>query len=800
MALNADSIYHNHEAQSMLAKLLATENFTIRHSGAASTASFDIKNRVLTFPVWQDISKSLYNLLTVHETGHAIDTPLDGWIDAKKSIAQKVLGRTDDFAQKKIGNALNVVEDARIDKRQKRRFPGCRKFYLEGYEELFKRNFFGTEGRDLNSYGFMDRFNMYFKGAFNRGIKFSDKEQAFIKEAEDLETWAQVVDFTERFFAFCKDELNETPADEPGDGTGKQSRRFVASDEEGDDSGEPGEEIDIDDLDEESKESLKEALKELAKRKEDSEGEGEGEGEEADSESESEGESAGSSNKESDEKSDEDADSEGEGSSKSEEDNDSEEDTDSAEGGDTGPEGGEGQMKGDDLPDSETMQAWEENQSRLVDPKNSLDFRYVDVPEFNFKDFIDDYKVVMGDLKGKYVAATDYMNFKNEEKKAISFMVKEFETKKAADINSRTSVAKTGLINTNKLHSYAYNDDIFLRQQVVTEGKNHGFVMFIDWSGSMLSNLRKTVKQLMSLTMFCKQINVPFEVYSFKDPIYGRGYGGYDSGPTQGSSFQPRDVKDPTTGVVNFRPFVLRNLLSSRMNAADYQQAMINLWGLAFSQANAPTDGLTGTPLNEAIYVADRIVNDFKKRTNVQVVNTIFLTDGGADGTNVAFADSYASWSRRFINVMADKDTKKTYQFQTGLSLTKTLLERLKDRTGTNLVGFYIYPINVWSNKVANLKAYARSIKGFYPKLDIYEIDKKATSFRDDGFLALDSEGYDSYFLIDPSQMTADNRSFDQVTAKGLSAKKFENAFADFMSKKTLNRVLLSKFISMIAA
>ena len=43
-----------------LAKLLATENVTVRHSSAAKTASFDIKERVLTLPVlrtWMVISQ-----------------------------------------------------------------------------------------------------------------------------------------------------------------------------------------------------------------------------------------------------------------------------------------------------------------------------------------------------------------------------------------------------------------------------------------------------------------------------------------------------------------------------------------------------------------------------------------------------------------------------------------------------------------------------------------------------------------------------------------------------------------------
>ena len=47
--------------KSLLAKLLATENVTVEH-GKFSTASFDVKNRVLRLPIWKEMSGSLYDL------------------------------------------------------------------------------------------------------------------------------------------------------------------------------------------------------------------------------------------------------------------------------------------------------------------------------------------------------------------------------------------------------------------------------------------------------------------------------------------------------------------------------------------------------------------------------------------------------------------------------------------------------------------------------------------------------------------------------------------------------------------
>jgi hypothetical protein len=64
-------VSHNHNAKSQLAKLLATENITVQHSASAKTAWFDVKSRVLMLPVWREMSNDLYDLLVVHEVGHA---------------------------------------------------------------------------------------------------------------------------------------------------------------------------------------------------------------------------------------------------------------------------------------------------------------------------------------------------------------------------------------------------------------------------------------------------------------------------------------------------------------------------------------------------------------------------------------------------------------------------------------------------------------------------------------------------------------------------------------------------------
>ena len=96
------------EQKSLLAKLMAAENITVQHK-KIPTAAFDVKNRVLYLPIlkWKPGS-AVYDLFCAHEVGHALWTPEEGW---HSSISEKGKG---------FKSFLNVVEDARIEKKIKR--------------------------------------------------------------------------------------------------------------------------------------------------------------------------------------------------------------------------------------------------------------------------------------------------------------------------------------------------------------------------------------------------------------------------------------------------------------------------------------------------------------------------------------------------------------------------------------------------------------------------------------------------------------------------------------------------------
>ena len=98
----------NLEVKSNLAKLLANENITIQHN-KVKTASFDVKNRVLTLPLFKQKSGDVYDMLIAHECAHALWTPYEEW----KGIDND-----------ELRSYVNVLEDCRIDLLLQAKYPG----------------------------------------------------------------------------------------------------------------------------------------------------------------------------------------------------------------------------------------------------------------------------------------------------------------------------------------------------------------------------------------------------------------------------------------------------------------------------------------------------------------------------------------------------------------------------------------------------------------------------------------------------------------------------------------------------
>ena len=150
--------------KSTIAKLLATEDIFVVYK-QMETAYFDSKKRELGLPIWkeEEMTKDIIDLMTCHEIGHALWTPLDM---LEKS---KLRGLNHSF--------VNILEDARIEKKVKNKYPGSVGVFNRGYLELIGKDFFGTAGKELNSFNLIDRINMYFKGI---NSKFPNNRNSYV--------------------------------------------------------------------------------------------------------------------------------------------------------------------------------------------------------------------------------------------------------------------------------------------------------------------------------------------------------------------------------------------------------------------------------------------------------------------------------------------------------------------------------------------------------------------------------------------------------------------------------------------
>lgn len=193
------------------------------------------------------------------------------------------------------------------------------------------------------------------------------------------------------------------------------------------------------------------------------------------------------------------------------------------------------QSEEDFVPEIKTMEAMNNAIQNLVD-MNGNENHYLEIPKLNLDTVIiknekihnyilDHWKNNFCINSNSFVSSdNEYLKFKNNSKKEVSYLVKEFECKKSADQYARSTTAKTGVLNTSKLHTYKFNEDLFKKISVIPDGKNHGLIFILDWSGSMSNVLIDTLKQMYNILWFCQKVNIPFEVYAFTEEWNDRPY------------------------------------------------------------------------------------------------------------------------------------------------------------------------------------------------------------------------------------------------------------------------------------
>jgi hypothetical protein len=685
------------ESKSLLAKLMATENLVVEQR-AVQTASFDVKNRILTLPILdKKISSFLYDLFTGHEVGHALYTPIEGMLKARD--------------ERVIRDVLNVVEDSRIERKIKYKYPGLKNSFIKAYGELMDRDFFATRGKDINRMNFLDRINLHCKGGAALNIRFNEIERSLLDEVETTKTYDDVIEVSKKIIEYMKEQILEQQENrkksKPENSDGINEEEFEEVDFDGE--GQPDTQSYSGDFDEDIDDDI----------------------------------------------------------------DDNQKNGDDTENFEISDSDIESQIR------SFTDAAYKKNEQQLFDSSIS-NVLYVNVPNFRTNDVVDHKKIWKRYKEENRISSTEtFLKIRNESNKVVSYLVKEFELRKNADQLKRATTAKTGELNMSKIYSYGFSEDIFKKITVVPGGKSHGLVMFLDWSGSMIEHIGNTMKQLINLVLFCKKMNIPYEVYAFIEE------------PDTGNWTKP----DKKENDMYFKPYGLMNLLSSRMSSSEFTYAcssLVFMAGLGQMRGHFPSwMSMSGTPLNQAIVHAMSIVPEFQKQNKLQIVNTIFLTDGESNNANRYYVrDPYYGLTDAPIKcdrlIIRDPITKYevTIDNRKNDAQTDGLIRLLKNRTKSNVIGFY----------VINGRDFNRKVYHWFTK----NHDSIKENFRKTKFMILENTGYDEYYILRSNSLDTDEDSTFEVkensTFRGIAS-----AFTKYNNGKHNSRVVLNRFIGLIA-
>ena len=628
---------------------------------------------------------------------------------------------------------VNIVEDVRIEMLMKRRYAGIAKTFYNGYNELNDQDFFDIDGKNLTDFNLADRVNLYYKVGSWNDISFSDAETPILDLIKNAETFDDTLSAAEALYNFCKQELENKQTQEIDieqdydiDLKGSGDRSFDSSDD--------------------SNLTVPES-----------------------------------------------------GSSNSPE---------SGSGGDVAPSGMDAGGDFVKEPEVRTESTLAEALKDLTDTRSNLENTYFELPKLDLKhviitnEFI--HKII--DLSWvdqqenwkKHSSVSDifeetdekYFEFKRNAQKEVNYLVKEFECKKSASAYARATTARTGVLDTANLHTYKYNEDLFKKISVVPEGKNHGLVFILDWSGSMSNVILDTLKQLYNLIWFCKKVSIPFEVYAFTNDF-----------PPMEHYKSAYEKKDGLALV--HETFSLMNLFSSKVKGKDLEKQLKNIFRIGmcsdhnyWTRFSVPLGmSLSGTPLNETIIALHQILPQFKKQHNLEKVQCVILTDG--EGSPLRISKKFeryedeSYWGSNYIHercILRNRKTgytyscaKMSYYSDASTILLNDLRQSFLD---VNFIG-----IRVLASRDAG--QFVRQHVGYED--DTYE--KIMRQWKKDKAFSIKDAGYHSYFGLSSSALANDDQFEVQEDATKAQIKR---AFVKSLKTKKMNKKILGEFIELV--
>ena len=716
----------NLEVKGTLARLLATEDLLVEHKNV-STASFNVQSRVLTLPRWEKASNNVFNLLISHEVAHALFTPNEDW-RKKTKVPQ---------------GFVNVTEDVRIEVLMKKKYAGLPKTFFRGYQELHDQDFFGIEDEDVSAMNIADRVNLHFKIGNFLKVPFTPAEKVVVDQCAAAVTFDDALAAAEALYALHEQQKEEEQQSATNEAV---SSSDGTQEPQGTDGGES----------------------------EDTE----------ESPSDGEGESS-------------------EGGAPQEGDEEPIERTESDNAENVG-----GDSAGNLTDEVSTMENFNENLEDMATKSMYNEPLYLTYPSFSADKYIASNKEIHEYINSSFASQREFFyntnpenadyfintlfggydknfnEFKRNIQSEVNYMVKEFECKKSAAAYSRATTSRTGVLDCTKLHTYKYSEDLFKKVTSLPQGKNHGLIFVLDWSGSMCGILEDTIKQLISIVMFCDKVNIPFDVYAFTNE-WNRDNANYYAN------------SDTPNELVVGDEFSMMNILTSTVNRKELLRQMETIFMVASSYTTRGGNivpsrvGLSGTPLNEALITLRKILPDFQQRNNVEKAHVMVLTDGEAGWTRYTTEiQSYDGQTKISVGRLGHQNgylrnrvtgtVRKIDKEKLG-GVTSAILEDLRcEFPETTFTGFRIL----------------EKRGGWFVRQAVKYDEVQIAKWKKEKTIALTNAGYNKYYIVD-SDTVQESAEFD--VDEGATKAKIKSAFSKSLKSKKNNKKVLGDFISLIA-
>lgn len=450
-------------------------------------------------------------------------------------------------------------------------------------------------------------------------------------------------------------------------------------------------------------------------------------------------------------------------------------------------------------PEAETMNTLEEKMKEMNRELGRGENVYIERPEYILENYVTTNEEIHNYIQDfwhgqepEWFDNSDklYFDYKKSSTKEVNYLVKEFECRKSADAYARASVSKTGVLDCSKLHTYKYNEDIFKKVNVIPDGKNHGLIFILDWSGSMATQMLDTVKQLYNLVWFCRKVNIPYDVYFFTN-----AFGDWSQNPEDFPT-----IEEENKFSVSHDEHLI-NILTSKVSNRVCEIQMKNFWRIVHSLNSyhsysfPPKMCLGGTPLNEALMSLHQIIPQFKHQHKLQKVQCVVLTDGeaGMSSYNSMIHYTYQDepkmcrksifYTRCYFR---NRNTGFTYEIQ-NFALTDVILKDLgQSFPDVNFIG-----IRLCSNGEIG-----RFMNSYYKNTSSEEYVRDKKVWKKEKSLVIKNSGYKSYIVILNSSLQSDV-SFE--VKEDATKTQIKTAFQKSLKSKKMNKKILNEFISLVS-